>query len=204
LPDGTLNTLAPIYGDVITIPSPLGFYRIHGKNRWSSTGSDFARLPQRIEDRRKEVAVMQEHARKRGVSVPAGDALDHEIAFINYRLMAKKLGLEYAGHGQDSPGSLLGKAYAVLRAERYPLKLSLTHAVWFGVLAIAPAGAARELIRFRFQRNTAGVPYKRTLLRLLRSLNRAASNAGLPVADLSPHGASASKREMTVQTQGRR
>ena len=70
-PDGTLNTLAPLYGEVITIPSALGFYRIHGNNRWSSTGSDFARLPQRIGDRLKELAVMQEHAQKRGVPLPA-------------------------------------------------------------------------------------------------------------------------------------
>jgi hypothetical protein len=58
----------------------------------------------------------------------------------------------------------------VLRKERYPLKLSLAHAVWFGVMAVAPAPAARELIRLRFKRNTSGEPYREALRRVLRAL----------------------------------
>jgi len=165
-PDGTLNTLAPVYGDVVTIAAVLGSYRIHGSNMWSSGGSDFERLPYRIAHRLSEVALMRRHARARGVPVPPGNALDHEIAFVNYRLMARKLGLRYEGDTLESSTQLLAAAWGVLRAERYPLRLSLAHGAWFSLLSIAPAPAARELIRLRFRRHTVGSPVRNALRRL--------------------------------------
>ena len=170
-PDGTLNTIAPVYGEVVTIADALGSYRIHSNNLWSSGGSDLERLPRRIADRLAEFALMQEHARARGVPVPPGNALDHEIAFINYRLMARKLRMPYTGDRADSAGQLLVSAFGVLRAEQYPLKLSLAHGAWFGLLSVAPAAAARGMIRLRFKRHTVGAPV-RNALRVLRALPR--------------------------------
>jgi glycosyltransferase involved in cell wall biosynthesis len=63
-PDGTLNTVAPVYGDVVTIPQSLGAYRIHGANMWTSDGLDQSRLPYRIQHRRREVAFMRDHAQR--------------------------------------------------------------------------------------------------------------------------------------------
>jgi len=165
-PDGTLNTLAPVYGPVATVPLALGSYRIHGGNMWSSGGSDFDRLPRRIAHRLKEVALMREHARALGVPVPPGNALDHELPFINYRLMARKLSLPYEGDGADSPRRLLASAWGVLRAERYPLKLSLAHGLWLGALSVAPSAAARALIRLRFKRHLIARPAREALNRL--------------------------------------
>ena len=34
-PDGYLNKLAPLYGDVVSLPDILGAYRVHGKNVWA-------------------------------------------------------------------------------------------------------------------------------------------------------------------------
>lgn len=152
-PDGALNTIAPVYGDVVTIPRPLASYRIHGKNLWSNTGTDLQRLPERIRQRASEVALMQRHARERGVALPDQNALDHEIAFVNYRLMAKALGLSYDGSGGDTRAGLLSQALRVLKNERYPARLSVAHAVWFGALALAPRAPAERLMRLRFQRN---------------------------------------------------
>jgi hypothetical protein len=165
-----LNTLAPVYGDVVTIAEVLGSYRIHGSNRWSSNGSDLSRLPRRIEDRLLEVAILRQHAKERSVPLPSGNALDHEIAFINYRMMAKKLGLSYEGSGADSEASLLQRAFEVLRQERYPLRLSLAHGVWFGVLALAPQGPARQLIRLRFERTALKGSLDRAYRRAMNSL----------------------------------
>lgn len=167
-PDGLLNTIAPVYGAVITIPSALGRYRIHGGNLWSNTGSDFERLPKRIALRREEVRMMEAHAHKRSVALPLGSALDHELAFINYRLMVKKLRLACLEPERCSTLGLLLKAGQVLWAERYPSKLSVAHAVWFGVLGASPAPAARALIRARFQRQTIAPTLKAVLRRWLR------------------------------------
>ena len=101
-----------------------------------------------------EAKLMQEHARERGVDVPRGSVLDHEIAFVNYRMMAQALGLDYQGSSDDSRPRLLRQALRVLRAERYPAQLALAHAAWFSALSVAPRAAAEELIRHRFSRHT--------------------------------------------------
>jgi len=165
-PDGTLNTVAPVYGQVVTVPEVLGAYRIHSSNMWSSGGTDIDRLPYRIAHRQAEVAHMRKHALARGVSVPTGNVLDHEIAFVNYRLMARKMGLSYVGGADESATQLLSAAWRVLRAEKYPLKLSLAHGAWFGLLSVAPQVVARELIRLRFKRHTVGMPVRNALRRL--------------------------------------
>lgn len=151
-PDGALNTVAPVYGEVATIARTLASYRVHGKNLWSNTGSDLQRLPERIRQRSAEVALMRRHAHRCGVSLPDASALDNEIAFVNYRLMAKTLGLDYEGAHLDTRAGLLQQAFRVLRQERYPARLSLAHAAWFGALALSPRGPAQQLMRLRFQR----------------------------------------------------
>ncbi len=167
-PDGVLNSVAPIYGEIVTIPRVLASYRVHGHNAWSTRGGDTQRLPARIERRRAELALMQRHAHARGVALPEESALDHEIAFINYRLMAQALGLSYTGAEQDSRARLLRAALATLLRERYPWQLSLAHGVWCGVLSVAPVTLAKQLIRLRFQREEVKQRVRRALPALLR------------------------------------
>lgn len=150
--DGVLNTVAPVYGDVVTVPRVLACYRIHGANGWSNTGRDLHRLPARIADRRFEVAQMRRHARLQGVEVPGGDPLDHELPFLNYRLMALRLGLDYDGRTRDTPTRLLRLAWQALRRERLPWRLGAAHLIWFPVLATAPRAIVHGLIRWRYER----------------------------------------------------
>jgi glycosyltransferase involved in cell wall biosynthesis len=164
-PDGTLNTVAPVYGDVVTIARVLGFYRIHGANMWTSDGLDQARLPYRIEHRRREIAFMRAHAARRSVPVPADDVLDHELPFLNYRLLALKLGLDYPGRSSDSAGGLLRAARNAVREERLPPKLAAAHLAWFHLLAAVPARATPALIRLRFGRGQALVAARGALAR---------------------------------------
>ncbi|HET6146494.1 MAG TPA: glycosyltransferase family A protein [Polyangia bacterium] len=165
-PDGTLNTVAPVYGDVVSIPRVLGAYRLHGANMWSSDGLDHARLPARIQLRQSEVALMREHAARAGVTVPAGDVLDHELPLINYRMMARKLGLHYPGSDTASTLRLLWSALRTARAERLGVPLTVAHLAWFLTLALAPRALARRLIRLRFNRGAAWRPVRRRLARL--------------------------------------
>jgi glycosyltransferase involved in cell wall biosynthesis len=164
-PDGALNTVAPVYGDVATIAEPLGCYRIHGANMWTSDGADPSRLPYRIRHRRSEEALMRRHAAARGVSVPVASVLDYELAFINYRLLAHKLGLGYEGRDRDSTLALLVRALRTLGHERLPFGVSLAHLVWFATLALAPRPAAQGLYTLRFRRNALIGDWKRKLRR---------------------------------------
>lgn len=165
-PDGTLNTVAPVYGDVITIPRVLGQYRIHGANMWTSDGLDLERLPYRIEHRRRELAFMRSHAARLGVVVPSGDVLDHELPFLNYRLMALKLGRDYQGRSDDTVARLLRAARRAVIAERLPPRLAAAHIAWFHLLAAAPARATPALIHLRFGRGSWLAPARRLAARL--------------------------------------
>ncbi len=165
-PDGTLNTVAPVYGDVVTIPRVLGQYRIHGANMWTSDGLDQTRLPYRIEHRRREVAFMRSHAARLDVAVPAGDVLDHELPFLNYRLMALKLGLDYPGRASDTVARLLRAVRRAVMTERLPPRLAMAHLAWFHLLAVAPARATPALIRLRFGRGAWLAPARRVVARL--------------------------------------
>ncbi len=165
-PDGTLNTVAPVYGDVVTIPRALGQYRIHGANMWTSDGLDQTRLPYRIEHRRREVAFMRSHAARRGVAIPDADVLDHELPFLNYRLIALKLGLHYQGSAHDTVASLLRASRRALVADRLAPKLAVAHLAWFHLLAATPRRAVPALIRLRFGRGAWLSPTQRAVARL--------------------------------------
>lgn len=162
-PDGLLNTVAPVYGDVTVLPQVLGAYRVHGANMWASDGADHARLPFRIHTRQREVAFMRLHARQRGVFVPAANVLDAELPFLNYRLMALKLELPYSGQEHDSPWTLVLRAWRLVASEPLPLKHRLGHVGWFGLLALAPRRAAQGLIRLRFNRSAIVQSLRRSI-----------------------------------------
>lgn len=169
-PDGLLNTVAPVYGDVTVLPQVLGAYRVHGANMWSSDGTDSSRLPFRIHTRQREVAFMQEHAARRGVHVPAGNVLDRELPFLNYRLMALKLGLAYRDQEQDTPWRLVWRAWRLVSGETLSLKHRIGHIGWFAALALAPRRAAEALIRLRFNRTAVIQSLRRSIgLSLARS-----------------------------------
>lgn len=152
-PDGHLNTIAPVYGDVITIAEPLGSYRVHGENLWSVRPGDEKRLPERISLRYEEVGSMLQHARKAGVSVPSTNVLDHELTFINYRLMARKLGLDYEASDRDSNAGLYVSALRLLAKEQLPGSAKALHLAWFSVLAVTPKRISEKLIQLRFDRS---------------------------------------------------
>ena len=159
-PDGLLNTIAPLYGEILTIAKPLACYRVHGQNFWavsaesSTTLADQLRLETRIAARNAEIAVLRRHASNLGIALTGENILDHEMVFLNYRLMAIKLKAPYDGISTDSPSRLWWKAVKHLRAKRLPFRQSAMHFIWMSVLALAPAGSfANGLILLRFNRS---------------------------------------------------
>src|SRR5262249_42867024 len=111
---------------------------------------DFARA---IRIRKEEFAALAEHARVLGVAVPAGNLLDNELIFVNYRLMARRIGQPYPDMASDSALALWGGGMALALGDEYGWRRKLAHAAWLTVLLLAPtAGAARMLLRLRFGR----------------------------------------------------
>jgi hypothetical protein len=176
--DGTLNTVAPVYGDVVTIPRTLGSYRLHGRNLWASRGNDVTRMPERIGFRRGEIATLRAHAARRSVEMPAADPLDHELPFLNYRLSALKLGMEYPGRSADSVPGLLARAGRAILGEDLPPRLKAAHLAWFMALALAPRSLAARMMWLRFNRGAIRTAPGRLLARLRGREGRAGASAG--------------------------
>lgn len=170
-PDGLLNTIAPLYGEIAVIPEALGAYRMHGANRWATKGSDESRLPARIARRRQEHQTLAEHAARLNFPLSPADPLDHELPFINYRLMATRLGLSYDGSERDTRLGLLAAGLQTIRQDRYPLRMAAAHAAWLAALAALPRPLAASLIQLRFQR----AQLARSLRSRVQGLVRAAS-----------------------------
>jgi glycosyltransferase involved in cell wall biosynthesis len=172
-PDGILNTVAPVYGEIVTIPEALASYRLHGANRWGDI-SDVSRLPKRIRDRQYEVAFMRRHAERRGVVVPVANVLDHELAFVNYRLIALRLGLDYEGKSRDTAAALVRLGWTAVLDTRLPLRMTVAHLLWFVAVAVAPAPLVRGLHGLRANRAALG----RGLRKRLESLTARFTRAG--------------------------
>ncbi len=150
-PDGFLNTVAPVFGEVVTVSRSLGCYRLHGNNIWSSGGDDLDRLRQRIEHRLVELQAMRELARARGLPVADVNALNYELPFINYRLAALRLGEPYAGSDTDHPLRLLVVRRPLSGLPPYARAgIGIGHALWFTLLLVVPRPWVRPAVRWQF------------------------------------------------------
>lgn len=162
-PDGWLNTVAPAFGDVITLPEVLGSYRVHGSNLWSNTGNDNAKLPKRISHRQLEIAAMKDWAKRKAVPLADVNPLDHELPFINYRLMAIRLGLDYPGRSQDGRLKLVRAGCTEGLKQPVPWSQKLGHLGWFPLIALLPRSLLQPLIRFRYNRSEFLLELRRKL-----------------------------------------
>lgn len=154
-PDGLLNTVAPLYGAVVVVPRVLGQYRLHTQNQsYHNTAANRMdlRFAKQIALRRSEFDALREHARRAGVSLPEGNLLDRELVFLNYRLMVKKLGGQYADDARDSVMSLWRKSVALVLGRPLRLKARMAHLAWATALAASPRVLARALVQLRFNR----------------------------------------------------
>lgn len=170
-PDGVLNTLAPLYGEIRVVPQVIGLYRLHDANQSyhnsavQAIGKRFAR---QVALRRTELAGLREVAATRGAKLPSGQLLDHDLPFVNYRLMLKKLGEPYAGAQDDTPWGLWRAGITCLWQRPLPLKLKLSHAAWLSILWASPRPLAQGLITLRFNRAAILQPLRRALARLTK------------------------------------
>jgi len=165
-PDGVLNTLAPLYGRVAVVPKVLGLYRLHDANQsyhGSASAAIGTRFARQVALRSSELAALRQAAIARGMPLPPGPLLDHDLPFVNYRLMLKKLGVPYEGDAADTPARLWRAGLACLRQRPLPAKLKLGHAAWLTALWASPRPLASRLIALRFNRASLLQPLRRLL-----------------------------------------
>ena len=174
-PDGLLNTVAPLFGEVLTRADSLGCYRFHQANQSyhgaGTTGVE-QRFVKQIALRRSEERALRAAALVRGTVLAPVDLLDHELVFINYRMMVKKLGQPYEGSDGDTVASLWRRALDFMRERPLSLRFRLQNLLWLSVLALAPAMLARQLVLLRFNRDTLFKPMRQAGMRLRNLMHR--------------------------------
>jgi hypothetical protein len=154
-PDGPLNTVAPLYGDVVVIHDVLGFYRLHDSNQsyHGTAGAALGRrFAQQVNLRLSELAYLSQQAAARGIVLPQGHLLDQDLFMVNYRLMLQKLGEPYETSVRDTALRVWRTGMSVLATRAMPWRRRFVHASWMTVLLCSPRPVARGLIQLRFDR----------------------------------------------------
>jgi glycosyltransferase involved in cell wall biosynthesis len=175
--DGALNTVAPLYGEVVCISEPLGQYRLHGKNisRHDKQGRaqrfpDFAR---QIGFRAREFEILRAHCAQRQVKLPDGNLLDNELVFVNYRLAARRLGQQYVGYENDTSFKLWRRGLSLSLAGGSDWRMAISHVLWLTALFVSPSWFARNLLLLRFNRAEITKPFREFREALLSRVTRA-------------------------------
>lgn len=154
-PDGWLNTIAPLYGEVVVVHRVLGQYRLHENNQ-SYQGTDSSslglRFSRRVDRRLAEIAYLERHAAHRGARLPAVNLLDQDLFMVNYRLMLQKLGDPYATCERDTAAGVWRAGMRLLRTRAMPASRKAMHGLWLSTLLVSPRPLARALIQLRFAR----------------------------------------------------
>jgi glycosyltransferase involved in cell wall biosynthesis len=147
--DGPLNTLAPLYGDVVTLDRALARYRVHGANdgaQGALAADKFARF---IRHDQHRAELLRQHAARRGYAVH-GDPLDRAVLHLQYRLASLRLlPSHHPVPGERAAAVARRGVIAAWRAgKRLPARLFMM--LWFLAVAGLPRGGAKRLIALRF------------------------------------------------------
>ena len=152
--DGALNTIAPLFGEVRTIPQTLGCYRVHNTNAWVISTAAPARFVAHIKQKQKEMAFLRKYAASAGVALPEGNLLNRLPHFLDLRLCALKLHQDYPGRAEDNGGRLgLLAVQHIFRSDAGMLR-RLVLFVWSLALAMSRGEVAHKLIALRFDPST--------------------------------------------------
>jgi hypothetical protein len=171
-PDGYINKMAPLFGDVRSITDILGAYRVHGANVWAQPGHGMRMAP--IIRWLKFDQVLQSkfeaEAKRRGIAV----ARYQDVATVQqmeYRLLALRFAPgEFDQLGLTNWTLFRRAAQAAARSANISLLGRLFWVCWFFVMAFLPRPAVQYI--FGMARGHTG---RNRISRLLVRLSRGSS-----------------------------
>jgi hypothetical protein len=147
--DGPMNAVAPLYGDVASIPSPLGQYRMHTQNAWGRTTFNPRTYTTAVRHNLALEAFVVEHCRQLGLPVEPQPA-NHGPWALQYRMASACLNAsEHPVAETPTDVARLGLA-AVYESTSLSAAQKTVMASWFGLMAIGPRKLQEELTKVRF------------------------------------------------------
>lgn len=147
--DGYLLSTVPFHGDILAIEQPLGAYRLHGSNLWSSaTGAgSFRRSLAHDESKYREV-----RARASLLGLPVAEKPElNDHQHVSIRLGSLVLEPEQHPYPEDS--RLVLGLRGVVSTRRASLRFvpKVLLALWFGAVGALPHTWSQRLVRWRYE-----------------------------------------------------
>jgi glycosyltransferase involved in cell wall biosynthesis len=168
--DDPLLTLAPIFGDVLTIRKPLARYRIHPANFGGSP--DAVKFRIRLQQDVEKASLFATASRGLGLPVTR-DPLARSLNHLQYRLASYLIEPVAHPFPGDTLSVLVGRLVSsATRSAQMPLRDRAILVVWAVACAAAPRNYRRSLILWRFS-TTSRPAVIRTLLSAVSSLRSA-------------------------------
>ncbi|HSM80722.1 MAG TPA: glycosyltransferase [Nodosilinea sp.] len=166
--DDYLSVLIPLYGEVATVETPLGAYRIHDSNQWAMATISGSRFHRFIRHDVQRCELLQAWGPKLGYAVP-DDLYMRSFGRVWSRLSS--LRFDPATHpvltDRRGPLTWLG-IRALWRYSDYNLPKRLIFSLWFLWVGLMPGALAKPAIVWLF------APHQRpqAIQRLLKGLRR--------------------------------
>lgn len=139
--DAYLFTLAPLFGQFITVESPIGKYRLHARNNYWNSELNTTKLRYEICQYKQRCLVLEKFAKRQGEDV---DSKKWRIKHRYY--LAKIISLWKIRGSKCFPISFGHFNYAVVNSN-ISLYKKVAWLVWFLAMVIAPHGLSRPLVR---------------------------------------------------------
>ena len=170
---GPLNTVAPLYGEVLTLHEPLGYYRVHGSNDCSQVQVQPDKFSAYITHDISRMRYLQTHADATGQRI-AAKPLDNSLNHLIYRIASKK----FMPEKHPLAENLLSIMYKGVRTALFAPNLTpgqrLVMAIWFPLVTMMPRPIALYATRMRLV-PTSRPALMRSLLALLNASRAAKS-----------------------------
>ncbi len=167
--DGYLVTLAPFYGFVLSIEKPLGAYRQHGKNNWSTGESSNwgEKFRKRMEHDRKRYAILAAKAAERGLKTSADPGLRDHV-HLTARISSLCLDRSHHPMPSDTRLGLTLHGICASRTARMPWARRMLLALWFVCAGSFPSPIGRLAIMWRLEKSSRPKLVDKFMTRLRR------------------------------------
>lgn len=146
--DGYLVTLSPLYGEVRSIDSCLGAYRMHGNNHSIFAEKLGQRARWRVEHDFNRLHALTDQAEDIGLAVPP-DANLHDPVHIEERLASLCVDSERHPIAEDSRLALGAAGAVASMGMNFSLRRRATLAAWFLAVGLLPRRMAKAVLSWK-------------------------------------------------------